>query len=136
MRNQQPRSIIHTQLSTRFNSPWTRPTMDLKQVSIAQPQKPHLIDSLHFAFAGVVTCIYLALEIGGSIAAPAWHPEAADWLFFGAAAASVLFSGFWSIRQIKRGNQMAWVFVIGDCLYALVIAAVFSLFVSMLLIHY
>jgi len=105
--------------------------MEKRPISLDSPQKHRLIDHLHFAFAGIVTCIYLAAEIVGFIASPIWHPELTDWLLFGVTTASVLFSGFWSFRQIRRGEQIAWVFLIGDGLFTLVSGAVFALFISM-----
>ena len=90
--------------------------------SVDSLPKPNLIDSLHFSFAGIMTCVYLAAEVVGRLVSNYWHLTVEDWILFGAAAAAVLFSGIWSVRMIGQEKRVAWVFVIGDCIYALVIA--------------
>lgn len=93
--------------------------MDRPSTSGILWKHPSFVDSVHFALAGIATGIALAIEVGGLIVSVVWRLQAADLVVLGIATGAILFSFYRSIRLIARREEPGWLFLFGNCLYAL-----------------
>ena len=107
--------------------------MDAAQDPKIPSMRPQPIMGLHFTLSSLSTIVYvfLYLTVVLWLSGPASTPyHALVWLFFIAALGLVVFSSRRSIEMIAQKIGIGWLYLMGNCIYAVVIISLGALHLS------